>query len=285
MPETMLPDDLARLLPDDGVRRTLEVTPPAGRLVAPDPSMVTPGATDFERPVLWMSSQPVDGRVWSAFRDQHPRSGLWPLLLLHDLADGDDDRPWADGELTPWPVAEIDEHDAAAFVAEEWSGWTEEADGDDQVFGLKDLEPFGRECPGLAPVAAVTEDPSAVADRFAREMAGRPAHLGLVAAGRGADALTVIGWLGPINRHETPPLSAMLRSWEERFGVRVVAVGFDTLYLSVAAPPTTPEEALRVAAEHFVFCPDNIQQGDADGTLRSYAERLVGANAWAFWWD
>ncbi|WP_433225712.1 DUF4253 domain-containing protein [Microtetraspora malaysiensis] len=38
-------------------------------------------------------------------------------------------------------------------------------------------------------------------------------------------------------------------------------------------------------AQHFVFCPDNVGQGHPDGTLRSYAEQLVGVNSWGFWWD
>jgi Domain of unknown function (DUF4253) len=78
----------------------------------------------------------------------------------------------------------------------------------------------------------------------------------------------------------------VVRSWEDRFGVRVVRVGSDTLHLSVAAPPTTVEHALRVAAEHWAFCPDNVFQGPADAnTLTSYAEQIRGKNSWSFWWD
>jgi hypothetical protein len=42
---------------------------------------------------------------------------------------------------------------------------------------------------------------------------------------------------------------------------------------------------MHVAAEHFAFCPDNIWQGWRPFTLVGYAERLVGAAAWTFWWD
>jgi hypothetical protein len=75
----------------------------------------------------------------------------------------------------------------------------------------------------------------------------------------------------------------VLRDWEERFGARVVGVGFDTLYASVAAPPATDDEALRVAAEHYAFCPDNITQGP--GSLSQYARHILGQPGWAFWWD
>lgn len=69
----------------------------------------------------------------------------------------------------------------------------------------------------------------------------------------------------------------MLRSGEDRFGVRVVGAGFADLYLSVAAPPATLEEAIHLAAEHFAFCPGDIWQNSHPHTLIGYAENLVGA--------
>jgi hypothetical protein len=40
-----------------------------------------------------------------------------------------------------------------------------------------------------------------------------------------------------------------------------------------------------VAAEHFAFCPDNIWQNCHPPTLTAYAERLIDAGHWEFWWD
>ncbi|MGV2917029.1 DUF4253 domain-containing protein [Streptomyces alfalfae] len=84
--------------------------------------------------------------------------------------------------------------------------------------------------------------------------------------------------------NDTATFSAVVRDWEDRFGVRVVGVGFSTLNLSVAAPPSGLEEALAIAAEHFAFCPDNIWQG-AHRDLAAYAEQLIDLNCWEFWWD
>lgn len=75
----------------------------------------------------------------------------------------------------------------------------------------------------------------------------------------------------------------MLRSWEDRFGARVIAVGFATLALSVAAPPIDMTHAREIAYEHLAFCPDNIWQGP--GSLPDYADALLGAPIWTFWWD
>jgi len=54
--------------------------------------------------------------------------------------------------------------------------------------------------------------------------------------------------------------------------------------LSIAAAPTTIEEAVNVAAEHFAFCPDNIWQGHTPN-LTAYAGRLLDSPLWSFWWD
>ncbi len=87
------------------------------------------------------------------------------------------------------------------------------------------------------------------------------------------------------HENDTALLCAVLRSWEDRFGIRVVALGFDRLTLSVAAPPATLEEAEEIAAEHFAFCPDNITQGHHEN-LRAYARHdVLDRPVWSFWWD
>jgi hypothetical protein len=110
-------------------------------------------------------------------------------------------------------------------------------------------------------------------------------RLGLVATARPSDAITVAGWQGAVNyTNDTAELSAVLRSWKKRFGAIVIGAGFAELHLGVAAPPTTTEHAVNVAAEHFAFCPDNIWQGHS-AELTAYAERLVDTPLWSFWWD
>ncbi|MGX1368278.1 hypothetical protein RKD19_003637 [Streptomyces canus] len=111
-------------------------------------------------------------------------------------------------------------------------------------------------------------------------------RLALVPARRSADIPAAIGWTGPMNyEDDTARICAILRDWEDRFGIRVIALTFDQLVLSVAAPPTTKDAAEAVAAEHFAFCPDNITQGDHE-TLAAYAEHAVrGRRVWSFWWD
>ncbi|MDX2814460.1 DUF4253 domain-containing protein [Streptomyces sp. NPDC006207] len=81
-------------------------------------------------------------------------------------------------------------------------------------------------------------------------------------------------------------LCTVLRSWEDRFGIRLLALDRERLVASVAAPPTTMAEALAVAAEHFAFSPDTITQAGDHDTLRTFAaHELLGKQMWGFWWD
>ena len=78
------------------------------------------------------------------------------------------------------------------------------------------------------------------------------------------------------------PLTAVLRSWEDRFGARLIDVGSDTVRLLVERPPRTLETAQRRAAEHVVLA------GECTGGARDVpdiAARLVNALFWTFWWD
>jgi Domain of unknown function (DUF4253) len=271
-----LPDDLASLFADGGIGRTLSAPPPPGSVVWPDPGYHQ--HQPAKCPAFWLSDEPVTAADWARFQAEHPASGLWPVLL------DDSAQPWSDGQVAPEPCEEIDEYDPAEFMAEVWTDWRKVCDG---RFG--ELEPFGPSCPGLAAGAEPFDDPAAVAvgtvaDLTVADLAPG-ALLGLVAAERSADTLTVMGWQGVINHNPwTAPLSAVIRSWEERFGARVVRVGFNTLDLSVAAPPVTEPHALGVAAEHWAFCPDTVVfQGP--GTLADYAEQILSATMWSFWWD
>ncbi|GAA4088874.1 MULTISPECIES: DUF4253 domain-containing protein [Actinomadura] len=267
-----LPGGLAQLFADPSVERSLSTPLPDGDVVWPDPGY--PQRQFVRRPAFWVSDDPVSGELWARLRAEHPVSGLWPLLMDESA------QPWAAGQVAPEPVEEIANYAPDAFMYEVWSDWVEQATEED----LEDLAPFGAHCPGTAPPASLLDDPGAVADRNARSLASRGLSLGLVAVDRGADALAAVGWQGALNHNEwTAPLAAVVRGWEDRFGARVVGLGFNTLELSVAAPPVTARHALHVAAEHWAFCPDILFQGP--GTLAGYAEEIRGKTWWSFWWD
>jgi hypothetical protein len=291
-----LPGELGRLFGDGGVGRTLPVALPAGRLVWPGGRQYWIGASGrvTARPAYWLSEQPATAALWRRLRAEHDRSGLWPVLLAS--LNGQPERPWIVGEIDPESVDAIDADDPEEFLATLWTDWVEFDERHPELFGegeverdLHEVAPFGRAWPGLAPAGELLEDPAVVADWYAGQLVDGTVRLGLVAADRSADALAVIGWHGPGNYvQETARLAAVVRSWEDRFGARVVGIGFDTLHLSIAAPPVTPEHALQVAAEHFAFSTDTILAdliGFKPHPLAAYAKQLRNERSWSFWWD
>ncbi|MFE5854216.1 DUF4253 domain-containing protein [Streptomyces sp. NPDC056500] len=265
-------------------RMLLDTPLPPGRMITSEDS------SDGNQ-ILWLSDGPVAPGLWARIRAEHARTGLWPLLL--DCRDpGDSEfRPWASGELSPERMSSPGDHDPAELLAHWWHGYTVTGEVDDVLPPAERLAvtaPFGQRWPGLAPGRPTGPDPDKEAAEYAEFFASLRARvrLGLVPAASGADALAVAGWDGPANYdNDTAKFSTVLRTWEQRFGARVVAVGFDTLHLSIATPPTQTEDALLIAAEHFAFCPDNIWQGSRPHTLISYADQLVDAHSWEFWWD
>lgn len=261
-----LPASLCRLFEDGGRGRSLSFELPAGDVVWPE--------QPARRPAFWMSDEPARDGLWAAMRAEHPRSGLWPVLLDESA------QPWSSAQVAPDSPDLIDTFTAAGFMSEVWRDWVSQV----PVESLAEIQPFGPLCPGLAEPGELRADPGSVADWYAGVLGERGMPLGLAAARRGADALAVMGWQGALHHNEwMVPLAAVVRSWEERFGARVVALGFNTLELSVAAPPVSPEHAIHVAAEHWAFCPDNVVQGAGD--LYGYAEQIRGQFCWSFWWD
>jgi hypothetical protein len=140
--------------------------------------------------------------------------------------------------------------------------------------------PFGGRFPGLAPAVENELDPELV--RRAVMQYTRRARIGLVPAARPADILSCIGWAGACNHRTALELAVVLRSWEDRFGARLLEVGYDVIRLLVRRPPQTLEAAQRIAAEHFAF------SDEAHGGLRGVPEiarAIVDNPFWDFWWD
>lgn len=94
------------------------------------------------------------------------------------------------------------------------------------------IAPFSPRFPGLAPAGRQALTAGEI-DRALRKL--RPARIGLAAAGRPADVLPLIGWEGNANwRGGALPVASVLRSWEDRFGARLLRIGFAQISLIAA---------------------------------------------------
>jgi len=201
-------------------------------------------------------------------------TGRCPVWVLDDRTDPPADRAAIN--------AELDTRDPNDVLSARWPG------GGCPCCDER-LDPFRDGFPGLLQRPAVAPEEASV--HAAHVVAGTPylAEPDLVDARRPADVPAVVGWMGSYNCwQDTVGMSAVLRSWETRFGAVLYRMTNSTLELAVAAPPVTEEECLHVAAEHIAFCWDAFEtytgQMSTD-TLRQYARRLRGTSRWRFWWD
>lgn len=226
---------------------------------------------------IWVTDTPVqDSRCYSECVSVYPSSQLWPVLLPPDARFAVIGQDWLDDRgFEPPTTTQIAGYDPAAVLAQCWQS---------DCCSIRCLAPFARGFPGLARHSSRRCDPRAeAADTGSLLASARDYRLGLVRAEHPADVPAALGWTGASHRmRQVAALSAVLRSWEDRFGAVLIGLGFDSIEMSVAAPPTTENRALRIAAEHRAFCIDNFR--DQPGSLREFALGLITASTWRFWW-
>jgi hypothetical protein len=257
-------------LADDPAGRLLGLDLPSGRLL--DAALVEAPAPTA---LLWRADAQATPGDWARLASASAGTGLTPLLLRGDCRESLFDPDWAGAP---------EEHRAAEVLAEWWEWSVPEGD-------CSQLLPYGPEWPGMAPARPPArpsgEDPARHAAQLADTLTGEGDedvwHLALVPVDRPADVPARLGWTGPANvTSQVARISCVLRSWEDRFGARLVALE-EALHLSVPSPPQSYEEALPLAAEQFAFCADTVYQGAGD--LEVHADELVGCHHWICWWD
>ncbi|MFG3286484.1 DUF4253 domain-containing protein [Streptomyces sp. NPDC048111] len=249
----MLANPLPQLM-DDPTGKALGLALPPGRVLGP-----------AEEPVLWYADEPAAPEHWAPFARARRSAGLHPVLLGGER----ELRDWA---LAPEEMSYPGDHDAEDVLEGFWEAYAE-----------AELGYAAEDWPGLAEASVPTED----LDRRAAEVAGaatedvlKGARVALVPARRSADVPAALGWRGALEQEgDVARLCAVLRSWEDRFGIRVVGLTHDRMVLSVGAPPRDGEEALVLAAEHFAFCPPTIETD-----LPDHARTLPTAKTWTFIW-
>lgn len=174
-----------------------------------------------------------------------PRTGLWPIVWL--ATEGPD--AYDEGEGSP---AAADRLDAATTLRRAWRG-----SGRGRFPGLASAvspaHPF-RPFTGTAAASANPLPPGGLI-------------LMLVPVGRPADVMSVLRQ-GVSEYLRDDELTAVLRSWEERFGAEPVSLEPGAVNLSVGAPPIGARQARRLAAEVAAVTPDS---GEAIGEI---AEQL-----------
>jgi hypothetical protein len=195
---------------------------------------------------VWRSAPPDLVAAWTAARDRHPATGLWPVLVPAEFWERYDD-----ATLDP----DADRGDGAAWLAGR----------------AEDLPRRGG--PAWRPVPAVTWP----------DLCGEATELVLVPAAAPWLVPAAIGWDGAVNAEVMgPEHTTVLRRWWAAYGAEPAMLGSDVLVLRVARPPAGRTAALAAATELAAYCPDSVHQGAGD--LDTLSETLT-APTWFLWWD
>lgn len=159
-------------------------------------------------------------------------------------------------------VTEADSVDVDELIRERW--W----DPEDDLDGFWQGAPLWDELtpPSSSPRASIPEP-------FG------PLRVVWVEAQRPADIPGVLGWPLPVDLVD---LTAVLRSWEDRFGAHVAVLGGGVLWLIVERPPTDRTRLERLACEIAAICPNAAGQC---GSFAGFVDTLAASNLWELFWD
>jgi hypothetical protein len=265
-------------LPGGSTRRVAGVPLPPGHRVTPDPRF-TSGHRQLPA-VAWISDYAISnvGELWIQFSRRFSRTGLWPIVLKDFDRSGFADWRQIVGAPVTARVAGVD------VAALEKQAYHQQVHTLDPGYVGRLSAPYGDTFPGLAPPPSGPTYPTAAED-VARPERG---WLALVPVTRPADVVAAIGWSGVANynvfSHIGPAdISAILRSWQTRYGAVPVLMDADGLVLGVRRPPSTQDEARRAAAERIAACSDQAFQNE-DGLIDD-ANKIRGHIDWFCWWD
>ncbi len=112
---------------------------------------------------------------------------------------------------------------------------------------------------------------------------GRPSTLLLVPVEHSYDVPAHLGFGGWNDCPEPAVQVAVLRDWQARYTAVPAALTGDVLECVVIKPPQTEADAMRLAAEQWIFCDDIVSQGTQ--SVRGLALEIWRARTWFFWWD
>jgi hypothetical protein len=239
------------------------------------------------RPVAWATDWgafDTPGLNWASLSARGDSIGMQPFLFTGPR--GGLARPWDDGDLgEPEDITAIDETDAAQILQQLWQSSTpgstavESGYNRDQSAERQEVPtPFGSRFPGLAP--AVDEELDRDLIWLALHEYGPGTRIGLVPVDRPADILARTGWEGTRERCTASQLAAVLRSWEDRFGARLLHAGPDSIRVLVARPPQTLDAALGIVAEHLALSGSPQDHS----RVHEIARGLLGNPFWDFRW-
>lgn len=96
----------------------------------------------------------------------------------------------------------------------------------------------------------------------------------------------IFAWIPVGGWNECPmpeDIMSVSKLWYEKYGAVPAFITGDTIEYYLPAPVSDRDEALKIAEQHYAFCPDSVDQGV--GTIKCLANSISKSTVWYFWWD
>ena len=83
---------------------------------------------------------------------------------------------------------------------------------------------------------------------------------------------------------DTMELMSAAKYWYEEYGAVPCALSRDELEFRLEHPVEDKEEAARLAAEQYAFCPERVEDCEKRRSVGVLADSLTKSKIWYFWW-
>lgn len=128
-----------------------------------------------------------------------------------------------------------------------------------------------------------SEAPDRVTFHTLQERKGKPVVLLLIRAEHPSHMPAYLDF-GGWNDAPAPEMQvAVLREWKNEYRALPACITDGVIECVVVKPPQTQAEALKLAAEQWIFCDDIVGQGTQ--SVRNLAMEIWRSPNWFFWWD
>ena len=225
-----------------------------------------------------VASQDAFG-LWRSLSDAASEIGYFPVVLGGDREVEDLDGHWtariAQNE-------ELDEEETSYKLRQDRFG----SNSPQEVLGqLGELDPVkllnGEDNHLEIPHGDWPGSPQEVPNR-SRLVAGDWTHIALVPARYPWEVSAFLPFFTGEAYPDQAELVSVARYYHEKYGALVFGMTSDAeVELWVPRSPTSKEDALALASEHFFLCPEGV----VTDSVEAYAARLMQTNFWRFWWD
>jgi hypothetical protein len=205
---------------------------------------------------------------WQKLRALVVTTGFWPVILGDQQDLRSDEMSFRSQQELGDAVSILGQAEAingAQWLEKEWDeGWEH----------VQDREAYHASWP----------DDSSPQTDFARITDAADVIIGMIPTSDSWKSFAYLKKCGYWNADVSADVQvAIHRYWHNLYQTELVVATHDSLQLSVGRPPQTREEAVQLAQQQFMYCPDNIHQWMHN--IEALAATLLNGTVWYFWWD